>query len=99
MSEKQPARRPSTIKGQTNLAPPWEPCEVSIDELSAIHALVVGEASKDQQFRFLEWFKRATAVNEMEFRPSGERESNFAAGKRFVGIQVFTLAKSHLPTK
>jgi hypothetical protein len=85
------------IQGKTNTAPPWEPAAVTPAEIQCIQALTRGEATKDQQALFVKWMERATAVGELEFRPSGERESNFAAGKRFVGLQFFTLAKTFLP--
>lgn len=85
------------IQGRTNQSPPWEPVAVEKAEITAIQALVSGLATKDQQGLFVEWLKRATAIGELEFRATGERESTFAAGKRFVGLQFFTLAKASLP--
>lgn len=96
------SQKRSTIKGKANLTDPWEPCETTRDELSAIHALVIGDANKDQQLAFLEWLKRATGDHELEFRPGGEdgrRASDFTSGKRFIARQVFTLAKSYIANK
>lgn len=87
------------IQGQTNTAPPWQPAPVTQAEMGAIRALTIGEANKDQQLLIVKWIEKASAVGELEFRASGERESNFAAGKRFVGLQFFTLAKTFLPSK
>jgi hypothetical protein len=90
------AKRGTVIRGTTDIKTPWDPCEVTKAELNAIHALVQGKATEDQQFAFIEWFKRATGQGLMEFHPAGERESNFESGKRFVGRQFFILAKSHV---
>jgi hypothetical protein len=87
----------STIRGKVNIAPPWEPCDISKPEHQAIHALFAGEANKDQQMLFLQWFKRATAMGDMEFSPLGDRESAFASGKRHIGRLFFSLAQASLP--
>ncbi len=81
-----------TIK--KDLPPPWTFEPASPAEIVAIKALFAGRATPDQQGFFVDWFQRATAVGELEFNPAGERESNFAAGKRFIGLQFFTLAKT-----
>ena len=78
--------------------PPWETTTALHTEIAAMKAITCGEATADQQRLFLNWFERATAVNELEFRAHSERESSFAAGKRFVGLQFFILAKAHMPS-
>ena len=92
---------PRTVKALvpdgTPPAPPWQPVASTYPEVSAIHALSRGDANPEQQALVMRWLAKATAVNELEFRPDGERESNFAAGKRFVGIQFFALVKTELP--
>lgn len=93
------APKRSTIKGQALIAPPWEPCETTKPEFHAIQALVHGDATKEQQAVFVGWLKRATAINEMEFRPDSERATTFASGKRFVGQLFFTLAQATPPSK
>lgn len=85
------------LVGETNIAPPWKPTPVDSAEVHAIQAVVRGEATDAQQRLLVKWLERATGVSELEFRPGGERESNFAAGKRFVGLQFFTLAKTTIP--
>lgn len=87
------------IKGQADVSPPWTPAETSPDELVAIRMLVGGKASEEQQRAVVRWIARATAVGDMTFRPGGDdgrRASDFAEGKRFVGLQFFTLAKTML---
>ena len=84
------------IVGKTNQSPPWEMDPATLPEVAAIRAIVNGEATGDQQRLFVKWLEKATAVGELEFRANSERESNFAAGKRFVGLQFFILAKTFL---
>lgn len=91
------AKRRPVIKGQADTSSPWNITETSPTELAAIRALVAGNASEDQQRGFVKWLARATAVGDMSFRPGGDdgrRASDFAEGKRFVGLQFFTLAKT-----
>lgn len=89
-----------TIKGKAALAPPWEPIEQSLADVSAIKSLMIGQASDVQQKRVVDWLIRATGVEEPSFRPGGDdgrRASDFAEGKRFVGLQFFILAKAVMP--
>ena len=65
-------------------------------EVQAIKALTRGEATVDQQFAVVKWLEKATAVTEMSYRPS-DRDTAFAEGKRFVGLQFFSLAKAIIP--
>jgi hypothetical protein len=84
------------VKGQTDIAPPWEPAEATLAEINAIKALIVGKASEYQQGLIVGWLERATGVTSLEFRPDSDRASSFASGKRFVGLQFFQLAKAVL---
>ncbi len=81
------------IQGKANLAAPYEPCLVTPADIHAINALVSGKATEDQQIRVVKWLEQASGVGEMSYRPS-ERDTAFAEGKRFVGLQFFTLAKT-----
>jgi hypothetical protein len=80
----------------TVLPPPWEPAMVTQAELHAIRALYQGQANEEQQRVFVDWLTKASGVLELEFR-TNDRESNFAGGKRFVGLQFFSLAKTLPP--
>lgn len=91
-----PAAKP-VEKGIVHMEVPWEPCVPKPGEHQALRALMQGEATKDQQFLVVEWMRRATGIVELEFRPD-ERASAFAGGKRFIGVQFFSLAKSQTPT-
>lgn len=86
-----------TLKAkQTEVELPCQPCEVSYPEAHAIKAFAKGEANKDQQFLVIEWLKRATEHGKSEFRAT-DRESNFAAGKRFIYVQFLDLVRMEFP--
>ncbi|HCZ49096.1 MAG TPA: hypothetical protein DCZ11_08835 [Gammaproteobacteria bacterium] len=85
------------LQGKTNQSPPWEPAPATVDEILAIRDLVRGKANEQQQATFVRWLEKASGVSELEFRGDGERASAFASGKRFVGLQFFTLAKTNVP--
>lgn len=94
-------RKPPPITGKRVVADPLLPTETSHAEMHAIKSLVVGKANDAQQRLFVEWLMRATGARETEFVPGddGARLSAFASGKRFVGLQFFTLAQAILPER
>lgn len=97
MTEPKAKPKPKVI-GQTNTSAPWQPVEIQPADVYAIKALVAGTATEAQQHRIVDWLQRATAVGEMSYRPLSDRDSVFAEGKRFIGLQFFTLAKAVMPT-
>ena len=66
--------------------------------IHAIKALTAGQATADQQVRFLEWFNRATGVDQNPYRPgdTARRETDLACGKKLVGDWFYAIAK-HTP--
>jgi len=76
---------------------PWVPVPYEAADASAIQALLIGEASPDQQQRALKWIiEVASGVYDMSFHPGGEegrRNSDFSEGRRFVGNQVVKLTR------
>jgi hypothetical protein len=94
---------------------PWHPTKVNkgndlpiaADEIRrcdavAIQAVAKGVASEDQQKMALAAIFHVCGINEMDWMPEehgGDRETSFAAGKRFVGLQlrkITTLPLLHL---
>lgn len=77
------------------------PVGYEASDIEAVKALAKGEARPDQQVRALEWIiKTAAGTYEMSFRSDadgGERETAFAEGRRFVGLQLVKLI--NLPPK
>lgn len=68
-------------------------------EVMALKALASGNASEEQQKRALQAIFRISHIPEDGFDPSGERETAFKAGKRFVGLALHQLIFSPLVLK
>lgn len=70
----------------------WKPVDYSSREVEAVKALAAGEASAEQQRLALDWvITTAAGTYELSFRSDkdgGDRETAFAEGRRFVGMQV-----------
>jgi len=79
-----------TTRSKKSLA--YVPAEWELADASALQALHHGEANADQQQRALRWIiEAASNINDLTWRPGGlegERESSFAEGRRFVGLQI-----------
>lgn len=99
----QPTRRRSARSVAANngayLPPAYE-----LADVSAIQAVEKGSASPEQQKRALRWIvHKACGTYDMPFRPGGqdgERETNLALGRMFVGQQIVKmlhLIPSQLP--
>lgn len=70
-------------------ADPWKPTEWEPADVAAIQALTRGEATADQQRRAVDYIIRDIAgTYDMSYRPSSDRDTAFAEGKRFVGLQI-----------
>ena len=57
----------------------------------AFRALVAGEANEGQQKLFIDYLRYITDQGAMTYRPGSDRDSAFAEGKRFVGLELFKL--------
>jgi hypothetical protein len=79
---------------------PWTPAEWTVAEVSAAQALERGDATPDQQQRFLAYVVNGLcATYDLSFRPGGAegaRASDFAEGKRSVGLQIVKLLRLNL---
>lgn len=77
------------------LPPVWDDAVVS-----ALQALHRGDATQDQQQAALRWIIEVNSnAYDLSFRPGGlegDRESCFAEGRRFVGMQIVKLLKLNL---
>jgi hypothetical protein len=68
---------------------PWKPTEWEPADVAAIQALVRGDASPEQQRRAVDYIiKDIAGTYDLSYRPDSERDSTFAEGKRFVGLQI-----------
>lgn len=70
-------------------AQPWMPPIWDKPEISAVQALIRGDATADQQQRFMRFLVNSVcATYDLSFRPESERATAFAEGRRFVGLQI-----------
>lgn len=90
---------------------PWKPVIVSNDEwlrkmpgvldtgdITALHACWNGTADAQQQRRALFALHKIAGTGDMSYRPDdrgGARDSAFAEGKRYVGLQMQKLIDHH----
>ena len=75
--------------------PAWLPAPYDYADVVAVRALAAGEADAAQQQRALNWMiNTAAGAYEISFRSDGQggvRETAFAEGRRFVGLQLVKL--------
>jgi len=73
---------------------PWQASDYDDYVVYAVRALSEGKANEGQQKLAWEWIMYLTGAGErwqdMSYRvgPDGARETDFAEGKRFVGLQI-----------
>lgn len=73
---------------------PWYPPEYELADINAFKGLQAGTATPEQQMRALKWIiENACATYELSYRPTSDRDTSFAEGRRFVGLQVVKLLK------
>jgi hypothetical protein len=72
--------------------PPHFSCEYDVPTVSAVQALSRGEATPEQQKFCLNWLINVAAATYNEtFSSDGDRETSFACGRRFVGLNLVKL--------
>lgn len=73
---------------------PYAPAHYEPADVSAIQALGRGNANPDQQRRALQYIINIVAdTYGLSYRPDSQRDTDFAEGKRFVGLQLVKLLK------
>lgn len=72
---------------------PWRPAPYDAADIAAVKALAEGRAEPYQQQLALEWLVYIAGTYENAFRPGqdGARDTDFAAGKAWVGQQLVKL--------
>lgn len=65
-------------------------------DVYALKALAAGVASESQQRRALEWIIKACGVADTTHFPDSQRDTDFANGKRFVGLEI--VSKVNFPS-
>ena len=79
----------------------WHPAPYEDYDTLAIKALAAGNASEPQQKRALDWIiNTLCGTYDLSYRPgeTGDRDTAFAEGKRFVGMQLVTQIKLSMKT-
>jgi hypothetical protein len=72
----------------------WAPPVYDVADVSAVQALMNGTAEAHQQQRALRWIiEVACGTYDMSYRPDSSRDTDFAEGRRFVGLQLVKLTK------
>lgn len=75
---------------------PHMPSEYDVADVSAIQALLIGDATAEQQKRALDWIIiKASGAYEFNYYPS-DRDTSFALGRSFVGQQIIKLTKLNI---
>jgi hypothetical protein len=73
---------------------PWHPAAYEDQDIYAVQAWAAGKASEGQQKRAFEWVMfNLCGIREMSFDPDSSRVTDFAEGKRWVGLQIGKLLK------
>lgn len=73
---------------------PWKPAPYEPADVAALQAMQTGSASPAQQKRVLDWLVRSCCrTYDLSYRPGeeGRRDTDFAEGRRSVGLQLVTL--------
>ena len=76
---------------------PYEPADWDENIVMAFRSFVAGKANEGQQqtvWRYLQYLTGTGDYTDLSFRPGGsdaERETAFAEGKRYVGLQLMKL--------
>lgn len=77
---------------------PYDPSPCDRTDVWAMKALAAGTANEAQQKRALDWILRiACGVGDTTYYPDSERDSAFANGKRFVGLEIVGLLNMKAP--
>jgi hypothetical protein len=74
--------------------PAWKPVDYTHADVMALKALARGEATPDQQRSAVAWMIGSAGTYDLSFRSDvdgGDRETAFAEGKRFMGLQLVKL--------
>lgn len=92
------ARRKTTRESIDDHAP-WKPAKWDISIAGAIQGLARGDCDPHQQRNALKWIvEELCGYYDISYRPgqSGERDTAFAEGKRFVGAQIVKMTKVNI---
>lgn len=76
---------------------PWLPSNYNLTVAAAIQAWSRGEATPEQQIATAKYVVEVLCrTYDLSFRPESDRETAFAEGMRWVGLQIVKLTKINL---
>ena len=89
---------PKTAKETAEAHAPWKPAKYGLEIATAFQALMRGDCPAHLQQKAIKFILfDLCGVRDLSFRPGaveGERETSFAEGKRFVGLQIGKLLET-----
>lgn len=95
-----PPRQRPTARGRIPNVPrpePWKPAEWDPEDAYAVQAVMYGRASEDQQKRAMTFIvNQVCGTYDLSYRPASDRDTAFAEGKRFVGLQMVKFAQLNI---
>ena len=75
-------------------------CESLPGDIGAAKAMLAGEATPEQQRRFMIWLvKHACMYDDVAWESNNDSATSFEAGRRYVAIQVIKLTNLNLKAK
>lgn len=76
---------------------PWIPADWEPEEAYAVQAVMHGRADEAQQKRAMRFIvERVCATYDLSYRPTSDRDTAFAEGKRHVGLQLVKFANLNI---
>ena len=76
---------------------PYEAVEYTEKEIRYIQALARGDAAPETQRAALDWIINSVcATYDLSYRPTSDRDTTFAEGRRFVGLQLVKMIKLNI---
>jgi len=76
---------------------PYLPPKYEYADAAAVQALLRGEANAIQQKRALDWIiVQAARTYDLHYHPDSSRDTDFALGRAFVGMELVKMTKLDL---
>jgi len=73
---------------------PWHPAPYDEFDVGSVRALFNATADERQQKRAIDWILfKLCRIGDLTYRPDSTRDTDFAEGMRFVGLQIVKLSK------
>lgn len=80
--------------------PAWLPPDFKLADVAAMQAVAIGKGDSDQQKRVMRYIVETLAgTYDPSYRPGaeeGRRETDFAEGRRFVGLRIVAMTRADL---